>query len=220
MAAITDPYADTATYRSVIDKSDAGDDADILTDLTAVSRYLDRTVGRFFTRDAAPVARIFTPRPGRASRPDWADSENPWKYGGATRTLFIDDAVSVSSIIIDLNRDGLFTDAPLAATDYELLPRNAPLGPEPAPYESIELTSWGNIWCWPPYARVQVTGVWGWPAVPAAIVRATCHLTAILRLETPRAQASVNELGQLLQMSAPAVGIVRDLAQQYGKLAF
>jgi hypothetical protein len=174
--AVTDAYATAATYRALISKSDTGEDAEILTDLTAVSRYIERRVGRFFTTDAANVARVY-----RAT-----DLSNEPK------SLFVDDLVSISHIKVDTDDDGSFADEDAwASTDYELYPLNAADGPEPAPYTRIFIPSWSTKELWGQH-RVEISGKFGWPAVPAAIERATVHLTGILRLETPRATRQVN----------------------------
>lgn len=215
---VTDAYATVVAYRGMTTKSDSGDDAEILTNLTSVSRFLDRRLGRFFAKDAAALARVFpTPHARDAPRPGWAEAENPWAAGSLSRTLLIDDLVSVTSIIVDEDRDGLFSDDALGALDYELIPRNAALGPEPSPYTAVELTPYGSVFSWTPNTRVQITGVWGWPSVPAAITDATIQLTAILRLESPRATQRVNELDQVVSTSGAAQRIVDDLVRQYRK---
>src|SRR6185369_1791530 len=112
--AVTDPYATPQQYRAIVSKSDTGDDGEIAADLLAVSRYVDRCLGRFFTKDAAPVARVFT-LPGSLRRPvmtvplGWAESENPYVYGGWSRSIELDDLVAApTSVILDTDRDGLF----------------------------------------------------------------------------------------------------------------
>lgn len=194
--AVNDAYATAAEYRAAIDKSDATEDLELLADLTAISRWLDRTLNRHFTKDAAPVARVFVPY--------------------CPTVVDVDDLVSVTSIKVDEDADGDFADETAwDASEYELLPRNAALGSEARPYWQIAATPWGARRF---SNRVEVTGVWGWPAVPEAIKRATIHLTAILRLETPRATATVNDLGQLIQMTPQARRIVDDLAHKYRRL--
>lgn len=221
--AVTDAYVTTAQYRASINRSDAGADADILADLTAVSRYLDKRLGRHFTVDVANVARVFTPigsdrlrAPAGAGMPlGWAETENPWRAIGAQRVLHIDDlSAAPASIKLDEDQDGAF-EVTLATTDYELLPRNAPLGSEARPYTAIELTPWGTRWSWLPGVRVQVTGRWGWPAVPPAIQRATIQITAILRLESPRATRQVTALGDTIATSTAANEIVQELVRHY-----
>jgi len=132
--AVTDAYATAAEYRSVITKTDAGEDSEVLADLTAISRFLERRTGRFFNVDASDVTRIIVPGEGY-----------PEPSGGQTR-LYIDDlSADPTSIKIDEDDDGLFTDETgLASTDYILGPQNADVGPEPSPYTHIDLTRWGD----------------------------------------------------------------------------
>ena len=103
----------------------------------------------------------------------------------------------------------------LATTDYELLPLNANRGPEPRPYTRIGMTSWGKYSSFSAGERVEVTAQFGWPAVPEAIQRACIHLTAILRLETPRATRRIAELGDVIETSQDAQFIVKQLVDQY-----
>lgn len=223
---VTDAYATAAQYRTIVAKSDAGSDTDVAGDLLALSRWLDKKLGRFFTKDAAAVARVFTLpgslRTALAAAPlGWAESENPWRYGVYSRTLSVDDlAAAPTSVKIDQNGDGLFTDeTALAATDYELWPLNAALGPEPSPYTAVVIPVWSTVGGFPAGARVQVTAQWGWPAVPEAIMRATCQITGILRLESPRATQRVSELGEVIGTSRQAQEIVEKLACVYARHA-
>lgn len=131
------------------------------------------------------------------------------------RVLHIDDLVSVTSIEIDESRNGSFVTA-LDTGDYELLPRNATKGPEPRPYTSIELTRGGSQWAWPSGANVRITGVWGWPSVPEAIIRGCVELTRILRLESPRATQMFNaDMGQMVGTNAMARSLIDDLIAYY-----
>lgn len=197
--AVTDAYAAAAEYRAAADKSSAGEDSEIDGDLTAVSRWLDKRFGMFWTKDASAVDRTF-----EACYPSILDVP--------------EGIVSVVSIKIDEDSDGGFGDeTAIAAGDYELLPRNAALGSEPQPYRQIGLTSWGAKQSFPAGALVRVNGVFGWPAVPGAIKRATIHLTAILRLETSRADAMVSDLGQIVQKTPQARHIIDELARMYGR---
>lgn len=218
-AAVTDAYATAAEYYASTGKATLVNETPLETDLLAISRYIDGELSRFFTKDAAPVARIYKTRPrDRTAYSDWAESENPWRYGGFRRILDVDDLVSVTSIKIDDNMSGGFADdTALAAGEYELTPLNAARGPEPGPYTAIELTPWGSRFAWPPNARVQITGIWGWPDVPAAIKDACIQLTSILRLESPRARREMTAPGVVLGMSAPAQNIVQDLMSSYSR---
>ncbi len=200
VAAVSDAYATAAQYRSLIGKTDTGQDADVLTDLKAVSRYLEGKLGRFFNKDASDATRLYMVP---------ATSDHIW----------IDDlSAAPTTIKIDMDGDGSFADeSALAAGDYELLPRNAAAGPEARPYTQIRLTEYGNYVQFVAGQRVQVVAKFGWPAVPDAIQRATIHLTAILRLETPRATRRISELDGTIEASADAMGIVRQLTDDYWK---
>jgi len=200
--AVTDAYATAATYRGLISKSDDGEDAEVLTDLTAISRYMERRLGRFFTTDASAVARIY-----RAT-----DLSNQPK------ALYIDDLVTLTSIKVDADDDGSFSDeSAWASTDYELRPLNAADGPEPGPYTEIFIPSWSSKNLWGQH-RVEVTATFGWPSVPSAIEQACVQLTGILRLETPRATRTVNVGAEtVLETSRQAQEIVSALMNVYAK---
>lgn len=224
--AVSNAYASPDEYRSAISKTDDGDDQAIAADLMAISRYLDKRMNRFFTVDAADVTRVYYPRVMPAyNRPvDWAESENPWLWGGFSRWLFIDDVVSVTSIVQDLNGNGLADDPPLnnpgsianPGGDYQLLPLNAPLGPEPQPYTAIFIPTWSStVGGFVTGRATWVTGKFGWPAVPAAIHSATIQLAAILRLESPRATSRINELQQVVSTSKVAQDIINELLSVY-----
>lgn len=204
--ALGDAYATAAEYRAVTQKSDTTQDADILVDLLAVSRYLEHRLERFFGVDTGDVSRIYVaPQGGPELRVD-------------------DMSTTPTTIIIDLNNDGSFesSDA-FSSGDFELLPRNAPKEPEAQPYRVIRLTPWGTRGSFAEGQRVQVTGKFGWPAVPNGVQRATIHLTALLRLETPRATnqiAPMGDVGTLIATSRPAQDIVQRLVEGYGRIRY
>ena len=200
--AISDAYASAATYRGLISKTDTGEDAEILTDLTAISRYMERRLGRFFTTDANNVNRVY----------------QAIQYGNQPKSLFIDDLVTVDHIKVDTDDDGSFGDeSAWATTDYELRPRNAADGPEPGPYTEVFIPPWSSKDLWGQH-RVEVGGKFGWPAVPSAIEQACVQLTGILRLETPRATRSVNVGAEtVLETSRQAQEIVMALMTVYAK---
>ena len=186
-------YATAAEYRSVIGKSDEAQDTDINQDLQAISRHIDGKLGRFFGKDEENTARIYT-------------------IAEASPYIWIDDlSESPESIQVDTNGDGTF-ETTVEPGDYNLLPLNADKGPEARPWTRVELSFPGQ--------RVEITGKWGWPAVPAAIKRATIHLTAILRLETPRATRRIAELGESIEASPDAQSIIRQLTDAYKRYRY
>lgn len=105
------------------------------------------------------------------------------------------DLVSASSIKTD-DGGGGFTES---ITGYELEPRNVS-GPESRPYTSVRRLDGA----WPVAASadarqslVRITGVWGWPAIPAAVKQATRIQVARIfkRSDSPFGVAGVSEFG-------------------------
>lgn len=89
------------------------------------------------------------------------------------------DLVSVSSLKIDVDGDGVF-ETTMASTDYQLWPTNT-AGPETRPYTAIHrLAGFWPIVYWPTSRpeRIQITGVYGWPVVPWPIIEAAKILAA------------------------------------------
>jgi hypothetical protein len=201
--AITDAYATAAEYRtrySITQTSGQLAEAAILADLTAISRHIDSKVGRFFTKDASAVARKYR-----------RDERNP-----NAEILHVDDLVSVTSIKIDEDNDGSFADeSALAVADFELQPVNAALGAEVKPFTMIRATPWGAQGSWPTGIWIEVTAVFGWPAVPAAIKSATLDIAAILRIESPRATRRIPEMGDAIESSREAQDILQAIVATY-----
>jgi hypothetical protein len=198
--AVTDSYASPATYRFIANKDDVTEDTEIAADLAAVSRWIDRRVGRFFTKDAAAVDR------------DYTVLVDGW--------LRVDDLAAVPvSVLVDENNDGTPEVALTHNTDFVLEPRNAADGPEPTPYQKIIIPPWSTRWFSRGYL-VRVNAVFGWPAVPKAIERAACQLTAVLRLEGPRASRSISDTGEILEASPNAQGIIERLVLDYSRKAY
>lgn len=205
--ALTDAYATPAEYRAQIEKSDSGDDTEILRNLTAVSRLIERETGRTFNKDATATVRIYTPTDRRLLEVD--------DIGGAVTSVTVDD---------DDDRDFDGDDSSLTATSqYELWPLNAATGPEPEPYTQIYRADLD----WPGtlnvgtgstrYYRVRVEAIYGWPSVPAPIKEACIWLTAILRLESPRSTQRMDEVGITTGTSRAANDIIERLKARYAK---
>lgn len=201
--AIGDAYATVAQYRTVKGNPEsAEDDIAIERDLKAVARFIDlithRPVG--FNKDASNVDRIYMV--------EWQGTR-----------LEVDDLVSVGSVVVDKGPTGTYNTTVVEGTDFELYPLNAARGPEARPYWRLDMLPWATtLKSWPKGARVKITGVFGWPAVPSAVVSANIELTAILRIESPRATNRVNELNTVFtSTSRQAQGIVEDLVRRYDK---
>lgn len=117
---------------------------------SAVSRGIDRALGRTFGRDAEDVQRYYSPLD-----PDF---------------LSIDDLAELTSLKTDEDGDGTF-EVTWAGNDYVLEPLNAALDAEP--YTGIRVHPTGAHRFPTRYPRaVEVSGKFGWPAVPPQVVEA------------------------------------------------
>ena len=129
-------------------------DLDIQAAILAASRAIDAACNRRFWVDAnANQARVYTP---------WQDHP---------RRLIIDDLVTLTSVLVDRTGDGVYEETWTNNTDFVLDPPNA--AADNWPYTSILLRSNNNKTMPFNEHSVQVTGKFGWPAVPAEIVDAT-----------------------------------------------
>jgi hypothetical protein len=168
-------YATVAEFKTWIGIADTVDDALIGPVLDDASRDVDDHCRRFFYQTAAATARYYT-----ALRSD---------------RIQIEDCVSLSAVATDTGCDRTYATV-WTATDYDLLPDNA--ATDGQPYTGIEVAPTGS-YSFPTGLRkgVKLTGVWGWPAVPVKVARATLLRAAWLfkRKDSPLGLAGNNDLG-------------------------
>jgi endonuclease YncB( thermonuclease family) len=153
---VANEYADLPTLKQQLSIEAADDSRDTLLNraLASASRSIDKTTGRRFWLDPAPVARIYNPR-GRVACT--VDGE----------TLLVDDIGSVTGLVVET---GPAAGPWNAVTGYETTPDNAL-----ADGKAITgLLRPNSIWSWHlgSTTRVRVTARFGWPAVPDDIVQA------------------------------------------------
>lgn len=173
---------------------------DLLDDVvTSVSRMIDQHCQRHFWQ-ATAIARRFE----------------------TTSTYRLDlgafnDLVSVTSIKLDRDGDGVFEET-VSASDYVLGPGNTLAYPEAHPYRVIDML---NSQYWPipggtagtgRTALTEITGTWGWSAVPAA-VKAACRMQVariFKRQESPLGVAGFGEFGvvRLSQLDPDVVSML------------
>lgn len=159
--------------------SGAQDDAKIDRALTAASRAIDHFCDRHFWQATATARRF--------------DTCDQW-------TLDIDDLVSVTSVKTDDNRDGVY-ETTWAVSDYQLLPLNPAAEPEPQPFDQIKAVA-GRTFPQPSgynsrLGLIEITGTWGWPAIPVAVNQA-CLMVAnriVKRSGSPEGVAGFDEFG-------------------------
>ncbi|MEE1763696.1 phage gp6-like head-tail connector protein [Streptomyces sp. SP18BB07] len=155
-------YGNLATLRRRVglEASDTSQDADLMSALSASSRSIDKTCGRRFWLDPAPVARVYRPS-GRVVREPDGD------------LFLVDDIGSVSGLVVETGpAAGPWT----AVTGYETTPDNALADGKPV----TGLLLPNGTWSRGSTSRVRVTTRFGWPAEPPDITEASYLLASRL----------------------------------------
>lgn len=139
--------------------------------ITAAKVAIDNDTGRTF--DQTTTAREFGAEANAAA-------------------LYVPDLVSVSSLKLDDDDDGVFE---TTVTDYELdTLRDTQIG---WPYEVVRLLDRTYPHGGRRRRRVEITGTWGWSAVPAPINQACALLAARLSQRSSAALFGVQSFGEL-----------------------
>lgn len=150
--AITNGYCTLAEFKQFMTApgqdltADIGDDTVIEALIESSSRFIDGECVRHFYKSATDETRYYT----------------------ATDPAFIrvDDLVSVTALYTDYG-DRTYPNT-WAATDFDLWPYNA--SADGRPYVQIVVTPGGAYWFPAGTAKgVKVTGIFGYPAIPAQI---------------------------------------------------
>ncbi len=176
--AITNGYASLNETKAALRISDAIDDTLLEMAIESASRLIDGYAARNFYSS------------GTATRYYVADTEF---------VVQVDDLANGTVTVRSSEQgNGLF-DVTWDTDDYQLEPLNAVLDGQAWPYTSIRAI---GDYLWPiegGEALVQITGTWGWPAVPIAIKQA-CIIQAsriYKRLDSPLGVAGFGDLGAI-----------------------
>jgi hypothetical protein len=178
---VTNGYCTIPDYKAWVGLDDVIDDVVIDRAITAASRGIDNFCKTRFWQTAAGTARVFDSCDGRLLR--------------------IGDAVAVTQVATDVAGDGVF-ETVWTTGDYQLLPVNVAAAPEPRPYTQIRAIATLTFPRPPSTGRVgrsQVTGTWGWPAIPAAVFEATLLVVnrLVKRKHSPEGVAGFDEFGTI-----------------------
>ena len=180
---ITNGYASLSDVKAAARITDTIDDSLLQIAIESSSRDIDAYCERvFFSTGATAVARVYIPQ-----------------------DLFLletDDIISVTSIKSDTTGDGGFNQT-WGTADYQLEPLNGLAGGIATPFTRVRAV--GDL-LWPIYeprdinsgqASVQITGVFGFTAVPSAIKQATilASLRAYKRYESPTGVLGFSDIG-------------------------
>lgn len=187
-------YCSVEELKSRLGITGTADDLELHQACFTASRWLEQYCERAFWRTATGTVRTFTP----------------------TGLYCLDlpeycDLVSISSLKTDPGGDGTF-EITWASTDYQLLPVNPAAAPEQLPYTQILAVgtlTFPTMFSGVPLRRdrIQVTGVWGWPAVPMPIRQAALVLAAetFRGKDAPLGVAGFGDLGLIRVRSNPQV---------------
>lgn len=152
--ALQNLYCTPEMFKNRVGIDDNLDDGEILPTCRAISRWIDKHCGQHFYRHTATRHLTAT----------------------CAELLDIPALVSVTTFKTDPGGDGTF-DTTWSASDYQLLPVDAPNEVEAEPYRQVRAVGSYSFpvpsWSYRTRAeRVQIAGVWGWPAVPEDVTEA------------------------------------------------
>jgi len=177
--AVTNGYVDLALVKKALRITDDIDDEILELSIEAASREIDGYCERVFYQ--ATESRVFIPEDSFTTR--------------------IDDLVSITSLKTSSTGDTF--DTTWSATDYQLEPNNGIAGGLVTPFTRIRAIGDYVFPTWVAQnvnhyeATVQVTGTWGWSAVPTAVEQAALLLTLrqYRRYDSPLGVAGFDEMG-------------------------
>jgi len=177
--AVTNGYVQLTLVKKALRITDDIDDDILELSIEAASREIDGYCERVFYQ--ATESRVFVPQ----------DSF----------TTQIDDLVSLTSL--KTASTGETFDVTWTATDYQLEPTNGIAGGLETPFTRIRAIGDYVFPTWVAQnvnnyeATVQVTGTWGWSAVPTAVEQAALLLTLrqYRRYDSPLGIAGFDEMG-------------------------
>ena len=161
----------------------ANDDQFLCDIITAVSREIDNTLSRYFYQ---------------------ASTTSETRYFTAVNSTRVNvgDMVSISALATDTTTGSRTYPYSWATTDYDMWPYDASNSSEP--YMFIDVTPTGNYTFPLKIAKgVKVTGIWGWPAIPAPIAKA-CLLQSGIVFDRYKARLGVTSMSALGQITVKA----------------
>lgn len=157
----------------------------------ATSRWIDRYCGRHFFR--MTDVRTFQP-------------DSIW-------LLTVDDIVSVTSLKVDNDGDGVYEQTWTQGTNYQLRIADGQFNQmatgEAKPYTQVQVIGGSNffpfLWPYVHLDRVQISGVFGWPQVPPAVTQAALIIASdwFKLKDAPWGVAGVADVGVIRVQSNP-----------------
>ena len=175
-------YATLAEFKAAVGITDTVDDGALQSVLDATDTLIDLHCDRKTGFGTATETRYYT--------------AEDYEY------VLTDDLVSVTTLQTDDDANGTYETTWTSGTDYVLAPRNAAL--DGFPYTEIDTSvTWPRNFPKDVYLGVKVTGVFGFPSVPAAVKQAEIiQANAVWASRvSPYAVVGSADLGGILRMS-------------------
>lgn len=175
-------YATLSQFKAAVGITDNTDDAALQNVLDATDTLIDLYCDRKTGFGTATETRYYT--------------AEDYEY------VLTDDLVSVTTLQTDDDANGTYETTWTSGTDYVLAPRNAAL--DGFPYTEIDTSvTWPRNFPKDVYLGVKVTGVFGFPSVPSAVVQAEIiQAGAVWNSRTaPFGVIGSADLGGILRMS-------------------
>ena len=197
--AITNGYCTLAEVKAALRITDNDDDTLLERAIESASRRIDGYCGRWFYKTAQTAVQLF------------AENE--------LILVFPNDLANSSvTIKLDANGDGTYEETLVQGTDYILTPTNAPLNG--FPYSKAEMIGGDTfpLYYAPAPPTVEVTGEWGWNAVPSDVNQA-CILLAMRQFARLNAALGVVGFADMAIQVKAVDPDVRDLLNQYRLIA-
>jgi len=193
--ALTNAYCSLADVKNALRITDTLDDLMIEASINAASRMIDQYCNRYFYSGSAGEVRKYTP----------VDSYYCW----------IDDVQSITELKTSSTLLNLY-DVTWDVTDYEVVPKNRIENGGYYPITKIRAIGHYLFPIFGDNALVQVTGTFGWPAIPDQIKFATILQASRLfkRLESPLGVAGVSDMG-IMRVGSSVDGDVAQLINPY-----
>lgn len=171
--------------------TDSLDDSVIESKIEAISRLIDEETHRRFFKNGTDEIRTFSPK------------ESDLLVGF--------DIVSITTLKTDEDGDRVY-ETTWATTDYDLEPENASL--DGRPYTAIRIAPDGR-YSFPLIRRgVQITGIFGWSAIPK-LAKEACLLQSIRlfkRKDAPFGVTGSAEMGSMIAITKLDPDVAKMLA--------
>jgi hypothetical protein len=197
--AITQGYCSLAQVKAALRITDTVDDTLLEMAIESGSRAIDGYTNRSFS-PLGTATRVFTPN-------DYLVVE-------------IDDLITLTDLKTKSDDDSTF-DTTWSADDYQLEPLNGRVDGLPTSYTHIRAVGDYLFSQWDGEATVQVTGTWGWSAVPIAVTQACVIQSSRIykRLDSPLGVAGISDIG-IMRVSNQLDPDVAQLVSPYRRIRF